>query len=99
MDFTNVLTELGWTQDGQSKQVAEENAQATGLNNNGPYVVRDVWVKDDRMITVECNTAPEDLGGGMTAVITHPPVAVLAGPGMRVAFNPDDLELVRSLAG
>lgn len=96
MDLASKLLELGFTRDPSSKAVAEANAEAMGMSANGPYLVQDVFVRNDLVVTVEQNQAPETLRG-IHAVITHPATAVLAGPKGRVAFNPTDLALAESL--
>lgn len=65
-----------------------------GMQDNGPYEVLACWTRGQTVVLVEQNTAPDDLGGGMTAVITHPPVAVIEGPRGRVAASPLDVALV-----
>lgn len=90
------LIELGFTADAEAKGVAEANAVEHGMHENGPYVVHHVFTKGDVVVTIEQNTAPEDLGG-MTAVVTHPPCAIIASPKGRVAFNPDDTDLAAAL--
>lgn len=92
MALADTLTALGFTADAQAKAVAEENAEAQGLSTNGDYTVHDVYTKGDVVVTVEQNQAPEDLGG-LSALVTHPPVAVVASPKGRVAFNPADVDL------
>jgi hypothetical protein len=94
--LSDKLTSLGFTDDAKAKQAAEDNAQAQDLSANGEYIVEGVFTKDDVVVTVEQNQAPEDLGG-LTAVVTHPPVAVIASPKGRIAFNPEDAELAETL--
>lgn len=94
--LSDKLTSLGFTADDKAKQAAIDNADAQELSHNGDYTVHDVFTKGDVVITVEQNQAPEDLGG-LTAVVTHPPVAVIASPKGRVAFNPADVDLAEIL--
>lgn len=97
MALADTLLGLGFSRDADSKRAAESNAEANGMSRNGPYTVQDVFVRGDVVITVEQNQSPEDFGGGMTAVITHPPLAIIASPKGRVAFNPQDVPLAQSL--
>lgn len=92
------LHELGFKADSKAKQAALAEAEAQGLSANGSYDVHAVYVKDGITVTVEQNQAPEDVGG-LSAVITHPPVAIMESPKGRVAFNPQHLELVDTLIG
>lgn len=96
MALAETLTKLGFKADSKAKQVAVDNAEAQELSANGDYVVHDVFTKGDVVVTVEQNSSPEDLGG-LTAQITHPPVAIAVSPKGRVAFNPEDLELAAAI--
>lgn len=98
MALAETLLDLGFTRDEASKSAAEANAEANGMSSNGAYVVQDVFVRGEVVVTVEQNQAPEDFGGGMSAIVTHPPLAIIASPKGRVAFNPEDLELAANLA-
>lgn len=92
------LSELGFKADSKAKQAALTDAEAQGLSVNGSYDVHAVYAKDGITVTVEQNQATEDIGG-LSAVVTHPPVAVMESPKGRVAFNPNDVELVETLVG
>lgn len=94
--LSDKLIELGFKADKQAKQVAVDNADAQGMSANGSYDIHDVFIKGNTVVTVEQNQAPEDLGG-LSAVVTHPAVAVIASPQGRVAFNPDNVELAEIL--
>lgn len=94
--LTDKLVELGFTEDKDAHKAQEQNAAALGMSDNGDYTVHHVLTKDDVIVHVEQNVAPEDLGG-LTAVVTHPAVAVIASPKGRVAFNPEHTEIVEHL--
>lgn len=96
MDLAEKLIELGFARDEDSKAAAIANAEAHDLSANGRYEIQDVFVRDDVVITVEQNRAPENLGG-MQAVLTYPATAVIASPKGRVAFNPTDVALAEAL--
>lgn len=97
MALADTLKRLGFIEDERGRAAAETNAETAGVNDNGTYTVQAVYVRDNIVVTVEQNQAPEQLGDGMTAVVTHPPLAVIASPKGRVAFNPADTELAGSL--
>lgn len=96
MDAT-ALGYAGFTQDDGLKQQLQDAADAQ-MHESGPYKVLEAWRQGVIQIVVEQNTAAEDLGGGTTAVVTYPPVAVIEGPGGRVCCNPNDTDLVVSVA-
>lgn len=96
MTLQETLATLGFAEDAQARQVAIDNAEAQGLGHNGAYTVVAVYTRGDAVLTVEQNNSPEDLGG-LTAVIEHPPLAILQTPRTRVAFNPEDTELAERL--
>jgi len=102
MDLATKLQALGFAPDSATKAYLAEVSHALDLSHNGPHVVQEVFTKSVSSgtitVTIEQNTSPDDLGGGMTAVVTHPPVAIIDGPkGYRVAFNPVDVDLAEHL--
>lgn len=96
MSWTTTMTELGFVIDESAAAVAQAAADSAGLSEGGTYRVQQVWRRLDVTVTVEQNQAPETVGG-MQALITHPPVAVIDSPAGRYAFNPEDTELARNL--
>lgn len=73
---------------GRARSLSEE-ADTQGRRDNGPYEILHVFRKDDVEVVVEQNT---QLG------VQMPAVAIIEGPGGRVAANPDDHELVAQMA-
>lgn len=96
-DLIEVLTKLGFKQDPASKKAAEDIAVAQKLSASGAYTIQDVLVRDDVIVTIEQNHSPEDYGNGMTALVSHPALAVMVSPRGRVAFNPQDTALAVNL--
>jgi hypothetical protein len=94
--LTDKLEELGFTADKEALDTHEQNAAAFGMSDNGAYAVHGVHTKGDVIVHTEQNTAPEDLGG-LSAIVTHPTVAVMVSPKGRVAFNPEHVEIVEHL--
>jgi len=94
-----VLQGLGFKADEGTKTYLEGLAESAKMHDSGPYQVREVFVHPSGItVTVEQNTAPDDLSDGMKAVISHPPCAIIDGPnGYRVAFNPADTRLAETL--
>lgn len=90
------LREAGLSPDAQAVDVARQNAEAQDLSRNGPYTVLGAWSAGDLLVVCEQNTSPDVLGG-LNATIQHPPVLVVSSPKGRVAVNPEDLELVRTV--
>lgn len=91
------LESAGFTQDEALKSAHEEQADKNSMHDAGPYVVHGVWTKGLVTLLFEQNTAAEDMGGGMKAVIQHPSVCVATGPKGKAACNPDDTELILRL--
>jgi len=96
--LVEALTGLGFKPDEATQKYLEGLAEDAKMHDNGPYQVRAVYVKGDVTVTIEQNTAPDDLGDGMSAVVSHPPCGIIDGPnGYRVAFNPTDVNLFKTL--
>lgn len=95
-DLIQHLKEQGFEEDAAGRQAAQQNAEAQGMGANGEYTVLDVLTRGEVVVTIEQNQAPEDVGG-LTAVVTHPPLAIVASPKGRVAANPEDVTLVAAL--
>lgn len=98
MAIAKLLKDLGFESDPDGKAAAQLNADAQRMSDNGRYQVKDVYVRGELMLLIEQNQAEDDTGG-VTATIHHPPLAVLVSPDVRVAFNPDDLDLLTQLVG
>lgn len=103
-----IFEKLGFTADDVLKEAIKTDADdpTTGegsLSHNGEYQVLGAWTKSDVQVHLERNTAPEDQGEDMTAVVTHPPVFVVSKAGKRVAAamqrDPEALEAVLSDLG
>jgi hypothetical protein len=88
------LEKAGFKHDDELKSAHEEQADKNSMHETGPYVVHGVWRKGLVSVLFEQNTAAEEMGGGMKAVIQHPAVCVVSGPKGRAACNPDDTELL-----
>lgn len=95
--LADTLADLGFAADDAAKGYLEGVATDLKLSDSGPYVVHSVFTRGDVTVTIEQNTNPEDMGGGMTAVVSHPPCAVIDSPKGRVAFNPNDVDLAVAL--
>lgn len=92
-DVIKSLEDAGFKHDDESKDAHVELADRVNMHESGPYVVHGVWKKGLVTVKIEQNTAAEPMGGGLSAVIQHPPVALVSGPNGTVACNPDDIEL------
>lgn len=101
--YENVLTQAGFQSDEATAKAIQDHAEDenTGdgsLAHNGDYKVLGAWTKGDYRVHLERNTAPEDAGDGMTAVVTHPPLLVIdKGDTRIVAVNPKDTEALRAV--
>jgi hypothetical protein len=95
--LADTLVDLGFTADDSTKNYLEHVAHDKKLTDSGPYVVQQVFSRAGVTVTIEQNTCPEDMGGGMTAVVSHPPCAIIDSPKGRVAFNPTDIDLAVTL--
>lgn len=95
--LADTLVDLGFSPDEATKSYLEQVAVDKDLSSKGPYVVQSVFSRNGVTVTIEQNTSPEDLGGGMSAVVTHPPCAIIDSPKGRVAFNPTDVDLAVAL--
>lgn len=94
----DALKAAGFKDDAKLHAAHEEQATENKMHDGGPYVVHGVMKKGSVTVLFEQNTAPEEIGGGMKAVISHPAVCVVSGPNGRAACNPDDTELILHLA-
>lgn len=97
MALADALINRGFINDTALQSGLTQIAADLGMGENGSYKVLACYSKGDVSVTVEQNQSPEVLGGGMSAVVTHPPLAIVVGPKGRIAANPDDIELVVSL--
>lgn len=100
--YESVLTEAGFTQDGQLATDLQAHADdpTTGdgsLSHNGEYKVLSAWKKGDCSVHLERNTAPEETGDDMTAIVTHPPLLVIEKGDVRVAVSPRDPEALEAV--
>lgn len=99
----DILTKLGYEANAgaQAAKQADADDPATGdgsLSHNGKYEVLGFWSKGDVEVHLERNTAPEDVGDGMSAVVTHPPLLVVEKAGARlVAVSPRDPEALEAV--
>lgn len=96
MDIST-LEKVGFKRDDDLKSAHEVHADENGMHATGRYVVDSVWKKGLVTVLFEQNTAAEDLGGGMAAVIQHPSVCIVSGPKGKAACNPEDTELILTL--
>lgn len=96
MALNETLEQLGFTRDENVRDQILVLSLEADLSHNGEYSVGDVFVRGECVVVVEQNQAPEDLGG-MKAVVTHPPLAIIESPKGRVAFNPTDVKLAEVL--
>lgn len=92
------LEDSGFVHDDDMKSAHTDNATKNGMSDFGPYVVHGVWRKGLVTVLCEQNTAPEPMGGGMSAIISHPAVCVVSGPNGKAACNAEDTELILVLA-
>lgn len=95
-DLATTLVGLGFTDDPTQAQADQAAAIEAGAGSGGEFSVNHVFTKNQIKVTVEQNSATEDVGG-LSAVVTHPPVAVIESPNGRVAFNPSDVALAEVL--
>jgi hypothetical protein len=91
------LESAGFVHDDELKAAHEEHAERYEMHATGPYVIHGMWKKGLVTLLFEQNTASEPMGGGMSAVIQHPPVCIVSGPRGRLACTADDVELILSL--
>lgn len=95
----NVALELeGFVEDDTLASARAEKASQDNMHQTGPYVIHGVWRKGAVTLVFEQNTAAEEMGGGMSAVIQHPAVCVVSGPKGSAACNPADVKLILALA-
>jgi hypothetical protein len=102
--YEDVLTGAGFTEDADMASKLQEwaNHPETGegsMSDNGAYEIQKAWTKGDATVVLEQNTAPDDLGDGMTAVVTHPPVLVVDSPKFRVSVRPSDTDALKDVLG
>lgn len=98
-ELHEALEQAGFTHADDLKAAHEERATKNGMHNSGPYVVHHVWTKGLLSIVLEQNTCPDgDETSGLSALVTHPPVCVVTGPGGRCAVSPNYIEGVLTLA-
>lgn len=91
-NLIDLLTESGFSTSPEVREWVKREADVLGMNDGGPYVAHEVYVKGDWSVTLEQTSAPSgDL------VITYPKVLVIDSPNGRVAVNPNDLDLVAEL--
>lgn len=95
--LADTLVDLGFKPDAATKAYLTELAHGAKLSHNGTYTVHEVFTRGDVTVTVEQNVSPEDLGSGMSAVVTHPQCAIIDSPKGRVAFSPTDVDLAVTL--
>lgn len=95
---SDALTSAGFAEDAELKTATEASAEKNGLSASGDYVVLSAWKKGLVTLLFEQNTAPEDLGSGLTATVTHPAVCIVSSPRGRIACNAGDTELILNVA-
>lgn len=107
----DALTNLGFTD--YPEHPAGHQLRVAALSANGPYAVLGSWRKDNVVIHVEQNTAPETItdpdGNVFTAAqFTFPPVIVIEtvqddgssfDPARTLAVSYGDIEALYALAG
>lgn len=102
-DHESILKELGFTADADLAAQLQDDANdpSTGdgsLSHNGDYKVLNAWTKGELRVHLERNTAPEDAGDDMTAVVTHPPLLVVERGDQRlVVVSPRDTDALRAV--
>lgn len=97
MDIKTIEAD-GFKHDDEMKSAHVANAEKNKMSDSGPYVVDGVWRKGIVTLLFEQNTCPEHMGGGMSAIISHPAVCVVSGPNGKAACSADDTDLILSLA-
>lgn len=101
--YEDVLAELGYEASEDLATAIKSNADdpETGegsLSHNGEYKVEGAWKKGNVTVHLERNTAPEDQGDDMTAVVTHPPLLVVKKSDVVVAgVRPRDPEALKAV--
>jgi len=95
----NALTEAGFKQALTAEQREAKNAELaeSELSRGGEYRIDYALTRDKVTITVEQNTGAQSRGD-LEMSIKYPPVAVVEGPGGRVACSPDNTGLLLRLA-
>ena len=99
--YKDVLANLGFQSDENRRaalQTHAENPETDGgnLSHNGDYKVLGTWTKDDIVVHMEQNTAPDQIGE-LSAIVTHPPLLVVEGPKGRAAVRPGDVEALEQV--
>lgn len=92
------LTEAGFERDDSEREAHQAVADASGMDDGGPYFVRGVYKREAVTITFEMNVSTIEQQG-MTSQINHPQACVIEGPRGRVACSAQDTELQLKLAG
>lgn len=91
------LTNAGFTRDEDERSAHQNVADASNMDNGGPYFVRGTYKKGEVSLTFEVNVSTMEQGG-MKSQITHPQVCIVEGPGGRVACDAANTELQLQLA-
>lgn len=91
------LAKAGFTRDEEERDAHQSVADASGMDDGGPYFVRGKYKKGDVTITFEVNVSTLEQGG-MKSQITHPQVCVIESPKGRVACSAQDTALQLQLA-
>lgn len=91
------LTDAGFERIENEREAHQSVADASNMDEGGPYFVRGVYKKDRVTLTFEVNVSTIEQGG-MTSQINHPQVCIIEGPGGRVACSANDTELQLRLA-
>lgn len=91
---SDALKKAGFVEDRAMKTSTEDAAEKNGLNVGGAYVVLGAWKRAQVTLLFEQNTAPEPVGTGLTATVTHPAVCIVSSPRGRVTCNAEDTELI-----
>lgn len=92
------LMDRGFVRNEELRTRLEADANAAGAGNGGKYTVLEAASLGDTVtLYVEQNIGSDDFGG-LAAQVTYPAVAIIEGPGGRVAFDPANVALAERLA-
>lgn len=95
--WDDYLEEAGFERVEDEREAHQSVADASGMNNGGPYFVRGKYKKGSVTITFEVNVSTVEQGG-MESAITHPQACIIESPKGRVACNAKDTDLQLKLA-
>lgn len=91
------LEKAGFVRDEDERDAHQSVADASNMDDGGPYFVRGKYKKGEVTLTFEINVSTMEQGG-MKSQITHPQVCVIESPKGRVACAASNTELQLQLA-